>query len=149
MNAAHWHLLLNHAPLFGILFGLILLITGFLTRSELLKKVSFITLILSSLITFATFKTGEAAEDVVFNLPQVSHSAIEAHEHRAETTIWGTSVLGIVSLLALFFTIKGKPIRNILSVTVLVLSLITLFLVVDTAIEGGEIMHNEIRSSEQ
>ncbi|MBL0331991.1 MAG: hypothetical protein IPP65_03970 [Chlorobi bacterium] len=145
MNGAHWHLLLNHIPIFGVLFGIFLLLIGFVKRNELFKNTSFLVFVITALLTIITFKTGEPAEKVVYDLPTVSHDAIEQHEEKAELALFAIEALGIISLFAFYFSRKDKPLKVITSFIVLVISLVSFFLVIVTAIEGGEIMHSEIR----
>ena len=41
MNAAHAHLFVNHFPIIGGIFGLLILILGFMMKSELTKRIAY------------------------------------------------------------------------------------------------------------
>ena len=50
MNAAHLHLMLNHLPLLGVLFGLLLLAAGIAQRNDVLKRAALVTLAVGEVI---------------------------------------------------------------------------------------------------
>ena len=51
MSAAHIHLLLNHIPTLGSIFGLALLLYGMSRKSEDIMKASFGTFVITALVT--------------------------------------------------------------------------------------------------
>jgi len=62
MNWAHIHLSLNHLPVVGIIFGVLLLLLALLRKSEELKRVSLGVFVLTALIALPVYFTGEPAE---------------------------------------------------------------------------------------
>ncbi len=72
MNQAHFHLILNHLPILGILFGLIILTGGFLTKNAAVKRTALGMFVLSAIFAIPAYLTGEGAEEVVENLPGVN-----------------------------------------------------------------------------
>jgi hypothetical protein len=48
MNEAHWHLLLNHTPILGSLFGLLLLAIGMLRHHTPAVLIGLITVLISA-----------------------------------------------------------------------------------------------------
>ncbi|MFC7671286.1 hypothetical protein ACFQT0_30695 [Hymenobacter humi] len=85
MNQAHWHLLLNHAPILGSLFGLVLLLLAVALRLQpVLLRTGLVTLIVAALLTIPTQLTGDGAEEVVEDQPGVSEPLIHEHEEAAE-----------------------------------------------------------------
>jgi hypothetical protein len=64
MNQAHLHLLANHFPIIIPVVGLLVMIGGFIFRSEMVKRTSFAIFILGAICTIPAFFTGEGAEEV-------------------------------------------------------------------------------------
>jgi hypothetical protein len=61
MNAAHAHLVLNHIPIFGTLFGLLLLLYALVSGNDEIKKASFGAFVITSLITIPAFSADRSA----------------------------------------------------------------------------------------
>ncbi len=94
MNATHLHLLLNHLPVLGTLFGLGLLLFGIWRKSTELKKTSLGVLVLVALAAVPVYLTGEPAGDAVESLPGVSKPIMEQHEEAAGFAFTGSLALG-------------------------------------------------------
>ena len=77
MNAIHFHLMLNHIPVLGTAFGLVLLVFSLWRKSEELKKASLVIFLISALVAVPVYLTGEPAEDAVKPLAGVSRPVIE------------------------------------------------------------------------
>lgn len=146
MNAAHYHLLVNHLPIIIPIVGLVVLIGGFIFRSEVVKRTSFFIFIIGALSAIAAFATGDGAEEAIEHLPGVSEQLIHAHEHAAETFAVVMYILGGVSLLALWANWKQKSYSRLLSWLVIGLSIAALLLSKQTGTSGGVIRHTEIRT---
>lgn len=143
MNAAHLHLLLNHAPVFGIFFALALLGLGRLRRSEELSRLGLLALVVSAGAALAAMLTGEPAEEAVEHLAGVTDRAIHAHEEAAELAAMATYAGGAVALAALFF-FRRTGVGPRLTTLALVVSLAAFGLMARTANLGGQIRHPEI-----
>ena len=76
MNGAHLHLLINHVPVLGIVFGLLLLVFGWWRKSEEIKKAALGTFVVIAFSAVAAFLTGEPAEDTVKGVSGVIQGAI-------------------------------------------------------------------------
>ena len=143
MNAAHLHLLLNHAPIFGVLFALVLLGLGRLRASEELSRLGLLSLVVSALAALGAMLTGEPAEEAVEHLAGVTERAIHVHEEAAELAAVATYVGGAIALAALmFFRRRGLGPR--LATLALVVALAAFGLMARTANLGGQIRHPEI-----
>jgi asparagine N-glycosylation enzyme membrane subunit Stt3 len=59
MNWAHIHLSLNHLPVVGTFFGVLLLLLALLRKSEELKRVSLGVFVLTALLALPVYFTGE------------------------------------------------------------------------------------------
>ncbi|MBD3403487.1 hypothetical protein GF420_11370 [candidate division GN15 bacterium] len=145
MNAAHAHLILNHLPVIGLLFGIGFLLVGLLRKHDTLIRSAFTIFIIVSIATIPVFLSGEAAEDVVENLPGVEEAYIHAHEEAGETALIAMIVLGLISIAGLWVFRFMNRIRMTAAGLVLVLSLVVAGWMAYTANLGGEIRHPEIR----
>lgn len=65
MNFAQVHLMLNHLPVFGVGFALIVLLAGLIVRSWGVAVVGLVTYILSAAVAVIVYLTGEPAEKIV------------------------------------------------------------------------------------
>lgn len=146
MNQAHYHLALNHLPIIIPMLGLLILIGGFIFRSEIVKRTAFVIFLLGAVVTIPAFTTGEGAEEVVEELQDMSGRFIHNHEEVAETFALLSYVLGGISILALWMNWKKKSFAPLLANFVLLFSTIVLYFAMKTGTTGGEIRHTEIRS---
>ena len=144
MDAAHVHLVVNHVPVLGTIFGLVLLAFGLLRREAVLVKAGLIAFLVSGLAAGAAYMTGEPAEEVVEHLAGVSGAAIEAHENAGFYALISAVVLGLFALGGLLFFKTRLP--RLLAVTIVMLALFVSGMMVWTANLGGQIRHVEIRS---
>jgi len=147
LSWTHIHLLLNHFPIVGAIFGFFLLIYALAKDSEDLKKATYWCFFIIALITIPVFWAGQQAEEVVVSLPRVSHSLIHAHRSIAEQALIALEVLGVMSLFGLFRGIKKTP--SWFPITLLVVAIIATGLVSWTGLQGGIIRHTEVRSELQ
>lgn len=145
MNAAHLHLILNHIPVLGTIFGLVLLALALGRKSEELKRVALGTFVIVALLAVPVYLTGEPAEEVLMPLPDASEPIVEQHEQAATVAFIGVVVLGISALAGLFLFRGGKVAPLWFGCAVLVMSLIVSGAMAWTANLGGQIRHEEIR----
>ena len=146
MDAAHLHLLLNHIPILGTIFGLLLLVYAGMKKSYELKKVSFSVFVVTALITIPVFLTGDGAAHLVRNLPGVSVEIIKQHDRAATLTTIAIELLGAAALLSLWLSRKAQLVAGWMFILMLVLALISSALAVWTGGLGGQVRHTEIRA---
>jgi len=147
MNGAHWHLVVNHLPIIFPVVGVIVMITGLVSKSEAVKRTAFMIFIFGALAAIAAMNTGEGAEEVVVEkINGVTENYIESHEETAETFAILSYILAGISLLGLWSSFKQKIFSNIISIGSLVFAFVVLFFAKQTGTTGGEIRHTEIRS---
>ncbi len=108
MTGAHLHLLLNHIPLLGTLFGLILLFIGLTKRSKTLQKAGLATFFIVGLVSIPAFLTGEAAEHATEHLVGSSHDMVHEHEELGEMGLIIALILGAISGLFWFLVAKNR-----------------------------------------
>ena len=146
MNGAHWHLVVNHLPIIFPIVGVIVMITGLISKSEAVKRTAFMIFVFGALAAIAAMNTGEGAEEVVENINGVSENFIESHEEAAETFAILSYILGGISLLGLWASFKQKSFSSIISIATLIFAFVVLFFAKQTGTTGGEIRYIEIRS---
>ncbi len=146
MNGAHWHLVVNHLPIIFPIVGILVLITGFISKSEAVKRTAMMIFILGSLASIAAMTTGEGAEEVIEQISDTTENYIKIHEETAETLALLSYILGGMSLIGLWASFKQKNFSNIVSMAILVFAMVVIFFGMQTGTTGGEIRHTEIRS---
>lgn len=145
MNAAHFHLALNHLPIYAVIFGVVLVVIGRIVRSDTTERVGLWTLVIAGLFAIPVYLTGEPAEEVVEKLPGVSETFIESHEEMGVFALAGALALGIVGAATLFFSRGTKVISKVWWLAVVILGVLTIGVLLQTAFLGGKIRHSEIR----
>lgn len=146
MNGAHWHLMVNHLPIIFPIVGVIVMLTGLLSKSEAVKRTAYLIFTFGALSAIAAMNTGEGAEDIVENISGISLNNIESHEETAETFAFLSYILGGLSLFGLWVNFERKTFSKIVTIGTLLFALIVLFFGKETGTTGGEIRHTEIRS---
>jgi uncharacterized membrane protein len=146
MNGAHWHLVVNHLPIIFPIVGVIVMITGFISKSDAVKRTAFMIFIFGALAAIAAMNTGEGAEEVVEKINGVTENYIESHEETAETFALLSYILGGISLLGLWASFKQKTFSSLIAIGTLLFAFVVLFFAKQTGTTGGEIRHSEIRS---
>lgn len=147
MNDTHYHLVINHFPIIGTIFGLGILIAGLVLKKSLLQNTAYVLFIVSALTGFLSMYTGEGAEEMVENIPTVSEKIIHEHEELAEKFAAVLYALGAVSLLTLFLQLKRYSFAKIATYCTLGLALLAVVLGKEVGTSGGEIRHTEIRKN--
>jgi hypothetical protein len=131
-------------PVIGLVFSTLLLLYGLVRKSTEVARASFMIYVLVALATVAVFFSGQGAEEVVENLPDVSKSLIGIHEDAALVTLTAILILGVAALAALLF-VRSKPITQKLAILVLVLSILAGISAAYTSNLGARIHHQELR----
>lgn len=146
MNPAHLHLLLNHMPVLGIIFGVLVLAVGLSRRNRTLIHLSYATFIVSGLLAIPVFLTGGEAEDEVEGKPGVTEEFIEEHEAAAKYAFYEALALGAFAIGAAYHSYRTKRNAPAIGILMLLASLFVSTVMMRTAYLGGYIRHTEIRS---
>jgi hypothetical protein len=125
--------------------GLLMLIVSFIIRNTTLTKTSYFIIMIAGVAAVPVYLTGEETEEAIEHLPGVSESIISKHEEIAKWAMISVVAAGAAALFA-FFSFKWIAFAKVSKVLVLILSLTTGGLMVQTAHLGGQIRHSEIRS---
>jgi|TARA_R100000501_G_C2611970_1_gene106362 glucan phosphoethanolaminetransferase (alkaline phosphatase superfamily) len=146
MNDAHYHLIVNHLPIVGLLIGILVLIAGLVFNKAEVKLTALGIFIFSATTSIAAFYTGEGAEEVIENLEGISETLIHTHEEYAETFFTLTLILGGLSLLTFILELKKMKFTKYLMILCLLIALVDGVLATYVGSSGGEIRHSEIRN---
>lgn len=146
MDALHIHLLLNHFPVIGTIIGIALLILGFISKSDAIKRGSLALFFGIALLAIPVYLTGEPAEERVEESVGVSKALIEEHEETVMPALIAMEVTGFIALIGLFVSFRIAKYANVSFAAALILSLVTSGLMARTANLGGQIRHTEIGS---
>ena len=146
MNAAHFHLAVNHLPIIFPIVGVLVLVAGLAFKSPAVKRTAYVIFAVGAITSGVAMNSGENAEDFVGNTPGFDEVYIERHEESAEVFATLTYVLAGLSLVALWADVKKIKGLNAAGLVVLVFSLIAIYFAKDAGTTGGEIRHPEIRS---
>ena len=144
MNQTHIHLLITHLPIFGSILGALVLAHGLWTKSNQTKIAAYNLLIISAIGAGIAYLTGEAAEETVENIQGVAEVTIKQHEEFALYALISLIILGVISILGLFLTIRKSLLTKKVAFIAFFISLISFGLVARTGYLGGQIRHTEI-----
>lgn len=146
MNIVHLHLLLNHIPVVGTLFALLLFAAALFLRETVSPKFALAVTAGLAVVAIAVYFTGGPAEDAVEKLAGVTERAVERHEEAAEMATISIGILGALSLIALF-VYRAKRVPRWVVLFGFVGSGVISALMGWTANLGGQIRHTEIQGS--
>ena len=144
MNQTHIHLIITHLPIFGSIFGGMVLAYGLLTKSKQTLIAGYILLIISALGAGIAYLTGEEAEEVVEKIPGIIKNAISQHEDSALIALILLILLGLSSIFGIYFVLKQSVLSFKIAFLTLVISLISFGVISYTGYLGGKIRHTEI-----
>lgn len=138
---ANLHLLSNHFPVLGSLFGIVLLVLAVL-KPDLKTTVSaYIILLISGIGGVLAFFTGEAAEERLEHTKGISHKVIHIHEEMAENALFFIFLLTAAAVIGLWAErAQWKSAKRIERFT-LVIGIIAFILFAFTSYLGGHIQH--------
>jgi len=144
MDATHIHLMLNHFPILGTLFGLCLLIYGMYAKNRSIENAALVTLVVVAFLTIPVFKSGDEAEHAVEELAGVSEHYLEEHEELAERGMWFMMTTGLLALVSLILPGAKEKLKKMFRIATLVLATVTFIVMVDIGNHGGKIRHSEL-----
>ena len=148
MDELHLHLVVNHLPIIFPIVGIIILLIGIFSKSEVTKRNAYIIFILGAITSIAAMGTGEGAENSATKIAGLSENLIKKHEEVSEIFAALTYVLGAISLVALIASFRNSVISKYTPFLVLILAVICLFFAQKVGTTGGEIKHTEIRTGQ-
>ncbi len=100
MNWVQIHLLINHLPFAGLLFGALALGAGAWRRSRDLEVFGLLTLAVVGLMSCVVFQSGDSAVQASSDLADAS---VQAHRFWAQVSMIASTCLGTGALWALLY----------------------------------------------
>lgn len=149
LSTTHMHLLLNHFPTIGFIIGLCLFVAALIARSDHLKQASLVLFVGIAMLAIPTYVTGNAAAAALENTPGLSARLMEMHEGAAFIALMLMVVTAGFAWLGLWQYRRMLHLPRWNVAVILVLSALTLLLMSRAASLGGEILHPEIRVTQE
>ncbi len=154
MDIAYLHVVINHLPIMGVPIVLGVLLLGFWTRDESIKRAALLSFVVLGLLAVPVFLTGKGGEDFVEHVPGVSHDAIDAHEDMATlafVAIEGLAVLAVflflrhggIAMLGRRASPAGSRVPASTGVAVMVVAVVASAILGYAGRLGGKISHTE------
>jgi hypothetical protein len=148
-SGPHLHILLNHFPSMGFVFGLGFFITAIVLDNDLMKRACLVLFTILGVLSIPTYISGAASMWALNGDPGSPRSLINHHRDVALLAFIGLGITGCAAWLVLWRVRTGAAMTNRALYTVLGLALVTLLLMAEAGHEGGFIRHDEIRGAEQ
>jgi len=147
MNWTHLHLALNHVPVLGVPFVVLLLAWGWVFRKREVVRVAVLWIALVSVVAIAVKFTGDFAVDVDPTRLAEARAYLDRHEESADQATTAVFLLGLMASVALYVG-RGERVLPTWMLAVLVaLGIGTSVLYARSANLGGQINHPELRSA--
>ncbi len=144
MNAVHFHLLVNHLPIFSSLFGIAILIWGLFRDVKSIRNIAYILLIVGAIASYVALESGENAEETIEEyLIDLPRTAIHDHEVAAEIALLFAIVTGLLSIISLAAGKLNVRFQHTLNGVLVLMAVFSLAVLIYTAYLGGKIRHPE------
>lgn len=144
MNPVHTHLLTNHLPIFGTLFGLLLFGVGLMARNNSFRSAAYFLFFVAALSTPVVYFSGEEAEETVERIQGISETSLEAHEDAAVFSSVASVLIGVLAIAGLVVG-KVRPAWNgRMSLVIGAGALVAFAIAARTGYLGGKIRHTEL-----
>ncbi|HEX7979201.1 MAG TPA: hypothetical protein VF461_11400 [Gemmatimonadaceae bacterium] len=143
-SGAHLHLLVNHAPLFGSMFALALLVASFFWAPDVLRRTALVFLVFSALSAVVADLSGDPAEDAIRGFPGVQRAIIHEHEEFGEKSYIAAAIVGVLALIGLW-RFRRTPLSRGATYTMLAGAAIVSGMMAWTSLLGGRVRHTEVR----
>ena len=145
MDWVHLHLALNHLPVLGTPFVLLLLLWSWWRKQPVTARFSLWLFVVLSAVSIGVKYTGDFAWENVQKQPSFDPVLVGRHEQAADQATTGVFFLGIAAAVALFISRAGRATPVWARMMVTVIAVATCLLMARTANLGGHIRHPEIR----
>jgi uncharacterized membrane protein len=145
MNDAHLHMVVNHFPIIGTILGLGILIVGIILKNNSVKNTAYALFIVAALFALASMATGDGAEELVEDMPNIGKRIIHEHEEIAEKLAIVLYLLGAISIMGIVLNIKNHSKAKFISFVAVIVAIVGVYLTTLVGTSGGEIRHTEIR----
>lgn len=146
MSWAHFHLVINHFPIVGIIIASLLLLVGkiFTIKGYITSGLSVV--VFTAFTAVIAFLTGDSAEQAISGWPDVAKGLISRHEDMAAIGMYILIPAGVIAALTLYSVWKKEKSVRFLTLLTLVLAIVSSLAMAFVGYTGGQIRHSEFRS---
>lgn len=138
---AYLHLLSNHFPILGSLFGILLLVVALLKPNLKTTLSAYIILLISGIGGVIAYFTGEPAEESIEHVRGISHKVIHIHEEMAENSLFFIFLLTATAIIGLWAERAKWESTKKIELFALVVGIVAFILFAFTGYLGGHIRH--------
>ena len=138
---AYLHLLSNHIPILGSLFGILLLVVALIKPNLKTTLSAYLILLISGIGGFVAYFTGEPAEESIEHVRGISHKLIHVHEEMAENALIFVFLLTAASIIGLWAERAEWKNAKKIELFTLIVGIIAFILFAFTGYLGGHIRH--------
>jgi hypothetical protein len=141
MSPNQVHLALVHFPVVLPFVGLVLLAAGTLRSSAPLWRAALVTFVAAALLAWPVFVSGHETEEALEHSHAANESLVEEHEEAATAALVTVEILGLASLVALFFGRRSDRLKGWTTAGLAVVALAASATIGVAAHQGGKIRH--------
>ena len=138
---ANLHLLSNHFPILGSLFGVLLLVVALVKPNLNTTLSAYLILLVSGFGGIIAYFTGESAEESIAHLKGISHKVIHIHEEMAENSLIFIFLLTATAVVGLWAESAQWESKKKIERFALIIGIIAFILFAFTGYLGGHIRH--------
>ena len=138
---ANLHLLSNHFPILGSLFGVLLLVVALVKPNLNTTLSAYLILLVSGFGGIIAYFSGEAAEERIEHIKGISHKVIHIHEEMAENSLIFIFLLTATAIVGLWAESAQWESKKKIERFALITGIIAFVLFVFTGYLGGHIRH--------
>lgn len=149
MNPVQVHMLLNHFPILGLLFGASLLLYGVVRKEGKIIQAGLVTLVIIGILTIPAYFSGEEAEHLMEDLPGIDKVALEEHEEGSGTGMALNLVTAVLALITALSNRFRPTLHRPLSFITLLAAIGAFVYMVNLGHQGGLIRHPELEGVAQ
>jgi len=143
------HVVLNHLPIYGTIFGALALAISLILRSRAAQITALILTLIAGVSAYPVFVTGQRAYKAIRGVSDDDGAdLLDEHMDRAEKTIGAFYLLAALAIAGLLVPIKLPKSSFPLAVLTLVVAIFCFGIAVYIAQPGGRVRHPEFRPSE-
>jgi dolichol kinase len=143
------HVVLNHLPIYGTIFGALALAISLILRSRAAQITALILTFIAGTSAYPVFVTGQRAYKTIRNASDDAGADwLDDHMDRAEKTIGVFYFLAALAIAGLLVPIKWPKSAFPLAALTLVVAILCSGIAVYIAQPGGRVRHPEFRPSE-
>ena len=144
-NDAHIHLMVNHLPIFGAVFAILILLLGVIRKNQPIIGLALFFLVLCAGFAWLADSTGGKANQYLKQHKMVEKGVVKEHEQAADWAKYLIYATALLALIALCF--KKMRSKTWLLAIIIVIGGMGAAAMVVTGLHGGKIMHKEARDN--